>query len=128
MRRWCTSWIYFFVKLQHLKVRLAFAFRLQTLWLIDFTKIFQLKGLKLQTQRPHELLWMLRFDKKVYLMYFFASAFFMQSNLVWGVLFSCQKTKRTTKRMTWIWLILSDQSMRGQYYVGQNSTFTIIRR
>ena len=28
-----------------IKVRLAFAFRLQTLWLIDFTKIYWLKGL-----------------------------------------------------------------------------------
>ena len=31
---------------------------------IDFTKIFRLKGLKPQQQRPHELLWMLWFDEK----------------------------------------------------------------
>ena len=33
-----------------IKVRLAFAFRLQTLWLIDFTKIYWLKGLKLKNK------------------------------------------------------------------------------
>ena len=38
-----------------IKVHVAFVFGLQTLELIDFTKIFQLKGLKPQNKRPHEL-------------------------------------------------------------------------
>ena len=38
-----------------IKVHVAFVFGLQTLELIDFTKIFQFKGLKPQKKRQHEL-------------------------------------------------------------------------
>ena len=54
-----------------IKVRLAFAFRLQTLWLIDFTKIYWLKGLKPKNKGPNKLWWTLWFDKNVYLTYIF---------------------------------------------------------
>ena len=33
---------------------------------IDFNKIYQLKSLEPKKERPHELLWMLWFDEKVY--------------------------------------------------------------
>ena len=36
--------------------------------MIGFSKIYQLKGLESKKQRPHKLLWMFRFDVKVYLM------------------------------------------------------------
>ena len=59
--------MYFFRQITtFIKVRMAFLFGLQTLWLKDFSKIFQLKFLK-PKKRPHKLLWMLWFDKKVYL-------------------------------------------------------------
>ena len=46
-----------------IKVHVAFVFWLQTLLSLDFTKIFQLKGLK-PKKRLYELLWMLWYDKK----------------------------------------------------------------
>ena len=36
-----------------IKVCVAFIFGLQTLWLIDFSKLYQLKGLEPQNRRPH---------------------------------------------------------------------------
>ena len=47
---------------------MAFAFWLQTLYLIDFSNLFQLNGSEAIKQRPHKLLWTLLFDEKVYLM------------------------------------------------------------
>ena len=45
--------IYFFVKSQIIiKVRMAFVFGIQIHILIDFTKIYQLKGLKPKNKRP----------------------------------------------------------------------------
>ena len=44
--------------------KVAFIFGLQTLWLIDFTRIYQLKGLESKKQKQHELLWMLWIAKK----------------------------------------------------------------
>ena len=36
---------------------------------MDFTKTYQLKGLKPKKQSPHELLRMLWFDEKIHLLY-----------------------------------------------------------
>ena len=47
-----------------IKVCVAFVFGLQILWLIDFTRIYQLKGLESKKQKQHELLWMLWIAKK----------------------------------------------------------------
>ena len=47
---------------------MTFAFGLQTFKLIDFTKIFQLKGLK-HKKRTIKLLSMFSFDGKVYLVH-----------------------------------------------------------
>ena len=50
---------------------MAFVFEFQTLSLINFTKIYQLKGLDSKKQMPHKLLWMSSFDEKVYLRYYY---------------------------------------------------------
>ena len=43
---------------------LFLGFRVQTLWLVDFTKNLSIKGSEVQKQWPDELLWMLWFDEK----------------------------------------------------------------
>ena len=47
---------------------MAFVFRLQILKLIDFYWNLLIKGSRAQKQKPYELLLMLWFDEKVYLM------------------------------------------------------------
>ena len=48
---------------------MAFVFGLQTLWLIDFTRIFQLKHLKPKNKDPTNFYECCNLTKKVYLMY-----------------------------------------------------------
>ena len=48
---------------------MAFDFGLQTLWLIDFTKIFQLKGLKPKKKDQMNFYECCDLTKKVYLTY-----------------------------------------------------------
>ena len=54
-----------------IKVHVAFVFGLQTLWLIDFTKIFQLKGLKHKNKGRTNFYECCDLTKKVYLLIIF---------------------------------------------------------
>ena len=66
MRYW--SNIYFFRQIAtFIKVRLAFGFGLQTLWLKDFSKIYRLKGLKPKTNGQTNFYECCDLTKNVYL-------------------------------------------------------------
>jgi len=52
-----------------MKVPVSFVFGLQTLWLIDFTKFFQLKGLEPKNERHMNFYECCDLTKKVYLKY-----------------------------------------------------------
>ena len=58
---------------------MAFVFRLQTLWLKHFSKIYQLKCLSPKNKRPLELLWMLWFDEKNYSVLKYALSFILNN-------------------------------------------------
>ena len=58
----CTLDILFCQITIFIKVPVSFVLRLRTLWLIDFSLIYQLKGLE------HKILWKLWFDKKLHLL------------------------------------------------------------
>ena len=74
--RWCSTsqmgalWIYFFRQITtFIKVRMAFVFGFQTLWLKDFSNIYWLKGLKPKNNSHTNFYECCDLMKKVYLMY-----------------------------------------------------------
>ena len=78
-----------------IKVRVAFVFGLQTLWLLDFTKIYQLKGLKPKNKGHTKFYDCCDLTKK-HILYTFIKFYFIIYLLVFCLNLNSIKTRMAT--------------------------------
>ena len=90
-----------------MKIRMAFVFGLQTLWSIDFTKFYQLKGLEFESKGHTNFYECCDLTKKVYLAARLTYRW-VEGQMVWDSLYAQEMNERRSSaavvpvtRLTW---------------------------